>query len=297
MKISSEHFRIMNRQVTKVLDIRRKEEKIAYSNLTELDKELPYQLVGVGCDFHQHPIDRPFGYPTYQWIQTYEGSGILRIDGNDIRVPVNHGMLLYPGEEHEYKETDERWYVHWVTFNGYHIERMLHKLGFEESGVYAISDPQLLESHMQKAYRLIKQGGPLSGMDGSVLIYQLLFDLHRGIISNGEMSHTDRNRRLKPVLDHINDNLEHVITVDELADIMGITPQHFCVLFKEVTGIRPVEFINSHRIRRAKDLLVSEPSLQVADVGRRVGFDNNSYFSTTFKKFEGISPRQYKDLH
>ena len=279
------------------MDESRAEEKLAYSNLTELDKELPYQLVGVGCDFHQHPIDRPFGYPTYQWIQTYEGRGILSLGDEKYFVPEDHGMLLFPGDSHEYMETDETWYVHWITFNGYHIERMLHKLGFDRSGVHAVSDPQLLTSHMRRAYSLIRQSTPLSGMDGSVLIYQLLFDLHRCVLSGGEQSHTDRTRRLKPVLDYIDDHLERVITVEDLAGLMGITPQHFCVLFKDVTGLRPVEYINSHRIRMAKDLLVQDRSMQVADVGRRVGFDNNSYFSTTFKKFEGISPRQYKDLH
>ncbi len=275
----------------------RPEEKIAYSNLTEMEKELPYQLVGVGCDFHQHPIDRPFGYPTYQWIQTYEGRGILQLNGEDHDVPVNQGMLLYPGVAHEYRETDEIWYVHWITFNGYHIERMLHKLGFDGSGVYSISDADLLASHIRKGYQLIRQGTALSGMDGSVLIYQLLFDLYRGVQTGGGLSHNDRAHRLKPVFDFINRNLNHVITVEELANIIGITPQHFCVLFKDVTGFRPVEYINSHRIKLAKDLLVREPSLNVSEVGKRVGFDNNSYFSTTFRKIEGISPRQYKDLH
>ena len=272
-------------------------EKVAYSNLTELDKELPYQLIGVGCDFHQHPIDRPFGYPTYQWIQTYSGCGILHVHDRDYRVPVDHGMLLYPGEYHEYRETDETWYVHWITFSGYHIERMLHKLGFQGSGVYSFSDPSLLESHIRKAYRLIKRGSALTGMDGSVLIYQFLFDLYRSVHSGGGMSHNDRTSRLRPVFDYINDKLETVITVDDLAALLGITPQHFCVLFKEVTGQRPVEYINSHRIKLAKDLLVKEPALMVSEVGKRVGFDNNSYFSTIFRKFEGISPRQYKELH
>jgi AraC family transcriptional regulator of arabinose operon len=66
---------------------------------------------------------------------------------------------------------------------------------------------------------------------------------------------------------------------------------------REVTGQRPVEYINSHRIKLAKDLLVKEPALMVSEVGKRVGFDNNSYFSTIFRKYEGISPRQYKELH
>jgi len=272
-------------------------ENVAYANLTELVKELPYQLVGVGCDFHQHPIDRPFGYPTYQWIQTYQGCGILDLDGRDYKVPVNHGMLLYPGAAHEYRETEDTWYVHWITFNGYHIERMLHKLGFDSSGVYAISDASLLESHIRRAFQLIKQGTALSGMDGSVLIYQLLFDLHKGVIAGGQSSQGEKAGRLNPVFDFINKRLQYAITVEELAGLIGVTPQHFCVLFKEITGHRPVDYINFHRINRAKDLFAREPSLKVSDVGKRVGFDNNSYFSTIFRKYEGISPRQYKDLH
>lgn len=272
-------------------------EKVAYSNLTEMDKELPYQLIGVGCDFHQHPIDRPFGYPTYQWIQTYRGCGLLRLDDQDYRVPVGHGMLLYPDQAHEYRETEDTWYVHWITFNGYHIERMLHKLGFDASGVFAVSDAALLESHIRKAYQLVHQNAALSGMDGSVLIYQLLFDLHRGVKIGGGLSPNDRASRLQPVFDHIDNNLPHSITVDELADIVGITPQHFCVLFKEVTGHRPVDYVNSLRIKLAKDILVRERGLQVSEIGRRVGFDNNSYFSTIFRKYEGISPKRYRDLH
>lgn len=273
------------------------EKNIAYSNLTEMEKELPYQLIGAGCDFHQHPIDRPFGYPTYQWIQTYEGYGVLHLKGEDHMVPVNHGMLLYPGEAHQYQETDEVWNVHWIIFNGYHIEKMLHKLGFDSSGVYSVSDASLLESHIRKGLQLILNGSLLSGMDGSVLIYQLLLDLYRGVQAGGSMSKIDKLSRLKPVFNYINNNLNHAITVDELAEINGITPQHFCIRFKEVTGLRPVEYINSHRIKLAKDLLVREPSLPVSMVGRQVGFSNNSYFSTVFRKFEGISPRQYKDLH
>lgn len=297
MKITFKHFRIACGSRRKLLTEPRPKEKIAYSNLTEMEKELPYQLVGVGCDFHQHPIDRPFGYPTYQWIQTYEGYGILHYNNEDQKVPVNHGMLLYPGDAHEYRETEEIWNVHWITFNGYHIERMLHKLGFNGTGVYSVSDSNLLESHMRRAYQLIRQTSALSGMDGSVLIYQFLFDLYRGVQTSGGLSQSDRASRLNPVFDFINRNLAHVISVDELSDIIGITPQHFCVLFKEVTSLRPVEYINSHRIKLAKDLLVREPSLRVSDVGKRVGFDNNSYFSTIFRKYEGISPRQYKDLH
>lgn len=270
---------------------------LAYSNLTELDKELPYQLIGVGCDYRQLPVDRPFGYPTYQWIQSFEGCGVFHLEGRELPVPVGHGMLIYPGDIHSYQEVDGPWYVNWITFNGYHIERMLDKLGLTGSGVYPVSDPALLESHFRRAFRILKSGFALTGLDGSVLVYQLMLDLYRCVQTDDRSSRIDRAVRLKPVFDHIRGHLEGTITVDELAKIIGITPQHFCILFKDVTGLRPVEYINSQRIREAKDLLVREPALRVSEVGRRVGFENNSYFSTIFRRFEGISPRRYKELH
>jgi AraC family transcriptional regulator, arabinose operon regulatory protein len=272
-------------------------EKVAYSNLTEMDKELPYQLVGAGCDFHQHPVDRPFGYPTHQWIQTYRGCGILTLEGREYRVPENHGFLLFPGESHEYREEEGGWFVHWITFGGNHANRMLRKLGIDASGVFRISDPSVPEERMREAYRLIDRGAALSGMDGSVLVYRLLFDLYRGIRSRGDRSHGDKALRLKPAFEHINENLRSTIAVEDLARIIGITPQHFCMLFKDVTGHRPVDYINSLRIKAAKDMLASDRDLPVGEVGRRVGFGNNSYFSTIFRRYEGISPRQYKDLH
>ncbi|MBI9104010.1 MAG: AraC family transcriptional regulator [Spirochaetales bacterium] len=275
-----------------------KDENVAYADPTEMDKELPYQLIGVGYDFHQHPTDRPFGYPTYQWIQTRQGCGVLRLDGKDeYHIGMNQGMLLYPGDAHEYWEVEAPWQVHWISFNGYHIERMLHKLGFDRTGIFSLSNTSITENLMQRAFQVLSHDAPLSGMDGSVIIYQLLFDLHRGIKISEGPSHGERTTRLQPVFDHIKNNIEYVITVEELADLIGITSQHFCVLFKDVTGYRPIDYINSRRIKMAKELLVKEPSLQVSQIGKRVGFDNNSYFSTIFRKYEGISPRKYKELH
>ncbi|MCG8451620.1 MAG: AraC family transcriptional regulator [Spirochaetales bacterium] len=272
-------------------------ENVAYANLTELAKELPYQLIGVGCDFEQTPIDRPFGYPAYQWIQSLEGTGKLRLGQQEYAVPPGHGMILYSREAHAYWSSDGPWMVHWISFDGNHVGPMLQKLGFGESGVHVISNTAVLAAHMHQALRLLSRQRPFTGLDGSVLIYQLLFDLHREVCVEGSPSRQDRALRLQPIVDYIDHHLDHVLSVDLLAQRMGVTAQHFCVLFKDATGQRPVEYINARRIKRAKDLLVSERDLHVGEVGRRVGFENNSYFSTVFRKIEGMSPRKYKDLH
>lgn len=274
-----------------------KENESNYLNAesTEMDKELPYQLIGAGYDFHQHPVDRPFGYPAYQWIQTISGSGILKIRNKEFLVEESMGMLLFEREPHEYQAIEKNWYVNWISFHGYHIEKMLYKLGFKKSGIFSISNASTIEILIKRAFQTIKNNVPLYGMDGSVIVYSLLFELYRGVRPNGDLSQGENIKRLKPVLDFIKKNIEYSISLQELASLIGVTTQHFCVLFKEITGYRPVDYINYQRIILAKELFISHPHLKVNEVGKRVGFINNSYFSTIFKKYEGISPKLYKE--
>ncbi len=275
----------------------RREGDFLISTLSEIEKELPFHLVGAGCDFYQYPIERAFGYPSYQWIQTISGSGTLTTERGEQAVPEGHGMLLYPDEPHAYRAAEGEWYVHWMTFHGYHIERMLHQLGLVTTGVYSISEPVAIAALIRKAYHNLQSDHPLKGLEGSALVYQLLLDLFKYAGSSGRKSQEDQSRRLRPALEQIERDLEKPIAVDDLATTLGVTPQHFCVLFKNLTGLRPTEYINNRRIERAKDLLFRHPSLRVHEVARQVGFESDSYFSTIFRKHEGVSPRQYRELH
>lgn len=59
-----------------------------------------------------------------------------------------------------------------------------------------------------------------------------------------------------------------------------------------MTGISPVDFIKNIRLKQAANLL-REKKMDVSLVAYSVGFTNQSYFSTMFKKLYGISPTEY----
>ncbi len=263
---------------------------------TELEKELPFHLVGAGCDFYQYPIDRPFGYPAYQWIQTISGTGILEIEGNSLSVPPNSGMLLYPGIPHVYYAQSSPWYVHWITFYGYHIENMLHYIGLKKCDVFSISDPLVISSHIRKALQILSRTSELTGLDGSVMTYQFLIDLFKYVKNNNKESHNFNVKRINKVFSYIEEHLGTQITIEDLADIAEVTPQYFCEIFKEVTKQRPIEYLNQRRIDRAKELMLKSPLKKISDISVEVGFESSSYFSTVFKSLEGLSPKKYRAL-
>jgi two-component system response regulator YesN len=83
------------------------------------------------------------------------------------------------------------------------------------------------------------------------------------------------------------------LSLQHLADEIKINPTYLSRLLKSETGISFVEYLTHTRVRRAMDLL-SDPTIRMQEVSKRVGFSNQHYFSTTFKKVAGISPGDYQ---
>ena len=275
----------------------RRDGQFVLSTPTEVENELPFQLIGAGCDFYQYPIERPFGFPVYQWIQTIRGRGVLEAPGVQAEAGTNQGMLLYPDEEHTYHAVEEPWYVHWISFSGHHIPSMLHYLDMNRTGVYGISDSTITASRVRKALSILQSDYPLRGIDGSAIIYQLLLDFLKHIQHPGEESRETDVTRLKPALDLIETEMHRPLSLDDLAGSVGVTPQYFCELVRSITSRRPTEDTNHRRVDRAKELLLREPKSRIHDIGKRVGFESDSYFSTVFRKYEGISPRMFRETN
>lgn len=83
---------------------------------------------------------------------------------------------------------------------------------------------------------------------------------------------------------------------------LGIISEHIHVssaylsrLFKQVTGETCIEFTNKIKINQSKKLL-KETNLKLYEIAYKVGYSDAQYFSTCFKKYEGISPTDFRDL-
>ena len=75
----------------------------------------------------------------------------------------------------------------------------------------------------------------------------------------------------------------------------GYNPDYFRRVFKGHTGLSPLAYLNRLRIDRARELLRMERYLSIEEVAGRCGFRDSFYFSTAFKKQEGIPPREFRN--
>lgn len=89
-----------------------------------------------------------------------------------------------------------------------------------------------------------------------------------------------------------NDNFYRKITIDEAAEMTGYSKYHFCSRFKAQTGMTYIHYLNSVRVSQACLMLRSGEPVQT--VCRSCGFENVSYFIQVFKRFQHVTPYQYK---
>lgn len=96
-------------------------------------------------------------------------------------------------------------------------------------------------------------------------------------------------RQLNQVVEYIKSNLEQDLGLNELANLLHMSPHYFCHLFKQSTGITPHQYVIRTRVNRAKELLLSG-KYSIAQVALMVGFANQSHLNRHFKKLVGVTP-------
>lgn len=102
---------------------------------------------------------------------------------------------------------------------------------------------------------------------------------------------------LDRIMECINKNLSNSdLSVDMIADKAGISRVHLHRKMKELTGQTPHDFIRNIRLKKAAQLLTTQ-GMNVTEVMYACGFSNSASFSTVFKKFYGMSPRDYMREH
>ncbi|MFC5405235.1 response regulator [Cohnella soli] len=94
--------------------------------------------------------------------------------------------------------------------------------------------------------------------------------------------------------DYIERNLSADLSIDLLADYLGISGSYFSLLFKQHVGETFVEYVTKQRMEMAKSLLaLSDKS--VTQVGQMVGYAERRYFTRVFSKFTGMLPSEYRE--
>lgn len=128
--------------------------------------------------------------------------------------------------------------------------------------------------------------------------YEALSDSLSDTIGQYIRKYTD-TRPLSPIVARLRnilyENLEHAgFALTEAIESTGFNPDYLRRCFKRDTGQTPLAYLTGLRLNLAKNLLVQDNFISIADVAARCGFQDSFYFSTCFKKNTGRTPSEYR---
>ncbi len=250
---------------------------------------LPIYLTGIGILEYEHHINRKNGLISHQFLYTGDGCGILNTDNMTYRLPKGSLFYMSPGTAHEYYPEGDRWSTSWIVFRGKHLDALMRELDF---GYYHIKE-NIDSRPFDQLFGMILSAAedPISGAEKcSLLLYEYILNAHRQLTEDTPAS---SGNAVSDAIAYINLNYCRDITLEDLYRRSGYSAQHFCRLFKAQVGMRPMEYIARYRISQAKILLL-DSKYTIRQTGVEVGYPDPTYFGIVFKKYEGISPGEYR---
>jgi len=124
------------------------------------------------------------------------------------------------------------------------------------------------------------------------LLYNIIYLVQREYCL--KYGYSEKARLIKAAVERITEDCTaNKLTIGELASLCNISETYFREIFVNAYGISPVKYINALKLKHAAELLKSE-YYSVGEAMTMSGFNDMAYFSRAFKRYFGISPKQYQ---
>ena len=228
----------------------------------------------------------------YQLLYLTEGEGIFEsTNQKPTRIKQGDLFLLFPGEWHTYHPLPTKgWKSYWLGFKGKNMDDRV-RAGFlsPTKPVYSVGFSSEIVHLYEEAFAKAKEEAAyaqqtLAGIANHLI--GLMYSLERNNLLNKDQNRVDMINRARL---RIREALESNLTIQQVAQELGISYSNFRKLFKEYTGVAPSMYQQELRLQRAKEML-STTNMSIKEIAYRLNFESPDYFSSKFKIKTGIKP-------
>ncbi|WP_420602504.1 AraC family transcriptional regulator [Flagellimonas sp.] len=247
-------------------------------------------------------------HPEYELVCVKNGSGVVHIGSTKKRY--TNGLLIFlagniPHADFGNKDHEDNLEVV-IQFKKEFLEEKLKifpELGaikklIEKSRQVLIFEQPIkdaLWNNFEEFKNLDNQGKLINFL--SILDRLSKNDTYETLFDTINLSRFKKNEiwRLEEAFEYVNNNFHKNISVAKVSSQLGFTTNSFCRFFKKMTNRTFIDFVNEFRVEKAIQFF-NESNSTVADVMYKSGFNDASYFTRQFKRYQGTTPSHYLKL-
>jgi AraC family transcriptional regulator of arabinose operon len=261
----------------------------SYDNVYRKDVDFTLRYAGMECC---HPSHRYEGQrPEYLLHVVFSGKGVVDWSSMERRqLDSGSVFLIQPNQDFCYK-ADEKdpWCYGWVGFSGNKAKEYIESIGFS-NGVKFWEAHQLwnVKAKLQELIEYLNQysSEAFLGVEGLFLLFiQALQNTHSNVSDTDHLE----DLYIQSALDYIKRNYHTKISVESIADYVGLERSYLCSLYKKERGHTLRDELIRFRMEKAQTLLTGT-QYKVSEIAHLVGYDDYSSFCRRFKSYYNVSP-------
>lgn len=235
-------------------------------------------------------------YPYFVIKYTISGKGIFKINSQTFTLKQGIFSGFSPQNPHFYQSDTSNPLEHiFIIFTGSQAPQL-----FEQS---TLASKHIIDVASQSETLYFLKAIMKTGIEKAPFSQQICCNLLRILMlrqaANINLSTSDFSqsretyRRCKKYID---DNFTKIFSSSEVADACAVNIRYMARLFRQYGKIKTHEYIMRLKLNKASAILLTS-SLSINEIGYSLGFSDPYHFSRVFKKFHGISPRDYRNLY
>lgn len=271
-----------------------------YSCLENLrESSLDLSLIHCGKkDYHAGQMEE-HRHAAYMLYFVLNGRGNYQIQNQSFSLAAGDCFLAFPSIDYSFQADPETpWSLAWIGFRGILAENILNHAGFSSTNLIRLVPNR---EHILHYISQILQHSQLT-LINDLKRHSILTDFMAYLIEKYEETKPDplpipsyynQNIYVNHAIEHIRISYAQPITVQSIAQFIGISRTHLNNCFQKELGISIQKFLIDFRLYQASFLLTST-SLQVQEIAEKVGYADSLSFSKAFKKKFLLSPSHYR---
>lgn len=222
-----------------------------------------------------------------------QGRGEFRSRFCTTRINPGDVLLVHKDVAHFYKASNKApWTIYWMHINGHLFEQFAQYLSCSpKSPVLTLNNTQPFIDDFEQLLLCGQQGYQMSSLIYAANIVKKMFAyLCQQFPDNAVQPHSFELTEFDAF---IQENMTNSLTLEQMAEFVGLSKFHFAKKFQASTGISPVRYFLEKKVQHACQLLDSSQE-PVKSIASQLGYDDAYYFSRLFKKIMGMSPKHYR---
>ena len=265
-----------------------------YFRSTPVTEPLAFHSLGIGWE--QLPVSRSVGFPHYHFLLSQQGRGSFQTPSGVLVLEEGQGVLTAPFVPHRYEGLTDTWITAFATFTGPLAANPDAFTGGRPVVLSGKAQGDAIVELIARNMALLRRS-QTDTRQLSVASYELLLRLTDGVNDRQLQEDPLYRQYVVPVIAEIETHYAAQLTVVDLSRLVFVSPQYLSRLFRRFLGCGTYEYLLSHRIARARELLLSNGRLSIQEIALQTGFDASSHFIATFKRFTGMTPKDFRTLY